>query len=158
MSSKISKIFKRLQCSLYVKPWHFHPRSPAIIGRPNVFEDHAQVTEPLTWTRDCMALPRPLSAMVPWWLWKGTWDLDKFIRFRFRKEKTMQSGSKWKLLGCPDCNRLGDARIAPLPARGVSVREKVKNNADWFITSFQEVLVPCRNSRACDGLWRFLAN
>ena len=107
MSSKISKIFKRLQCSLYVKPWHFHPRSPAIIGRPNVFEDHAQVTEPLTWTRDCMALPRPLSAMVPWWLWKGTWDLDKFIRFRFRKEKTMQSGSKWKLLGCPDCNRLG---------------------------------------------------
>ena len=38
------------------------------------------------------------------------------------------------------------ARIAP-PAGGVSVREKVKNNADWFITSFDEVLVPCRNSR-----------
>ena len=69
--------------------------------------------------------------------------------------------AKWikvEAFGLPWLQSIGDARIAPLPAGGVSVREKVKNNADWFITSFQEVLVPCRNSRVCDGLWRFLAN
>lgn len=38
---------------------------------------------------------------------EGDLGFGQFIRFRFRKEKTMQSGSKWKLLGCPDCNRLG---------------------------------------------------
>ena len=130
-----------------------------------------QVTGPLTWTRDCMALPRPLSAMVPWWLWlggvgalrdfsgrPGIW-MYKFIRFR----KTMQSGSsglpRLQSIGnVPDTRRNQLARVAKLRAGGVSVREKVKNNADWFITSFQEVLVPCPNSRACDGLWSFLAN